>query len=350
MLDSPEPVSTACGAAALHQLVAEGAIPMDSCLERLLQTIRQATSLSSTSSSSRAPQSEPHVLATLRHALAALASRSMKEHITPVTLPVLLQVLQLPRVIHTPQASREDRLWQGSKDSALRDAQDRALSILDGFAHDTAGKLAFAAAGGIKVLVAGAEGATWFRCSDSDGLSSLCDLTKDPAVSKAVVEAGAVEVLLNELSPDDVDDVDACLAAHALARLAAAPHGSRAIAAVRGGIKCILKTLSATYNEYSEEAGFMFQGLSLCLFHLAHDASSSRALDAAGGLPPFIRCMLDAGLNEQQAKAELRDRCIAEAMSRQSFIAFWGFDPRASLHDSDKYSDQHCGVALVWGS
>jgi hypothetical protein len=68
-------------------------MPAQLCLEPL-RTIEQAIS-------SLTMQSERHVLATLQHAVAALASRNMREeHITPATVPVLLNVLQLARFGH----------------------------------------------------------------------------------------------------------------------------------------------------------------------------------------------------------------------------------------------------------
>jgi hypothetical protein len=244
MLDSSDPICTACAAAALHQLVTAGAIPVDSCLEPLLQAIQQATStISSINSSSLTPQTEQYVLATLCDALAALGSRSMTVGLTPATLPALLKVLQLPNA-YVPPASLTDmayRMRQSSKRDKLREAQGKALSILKRFCHDTAGSQVFAAAGGIKILIDGADDSSWFYGWDSGGLCFLGSLAKDPAVAEAVVEAGAVGLLLNELHPDDIDELNTCVAATALWKLAATEPGSRAIAAAPGSINLMLR-------------------------------------------------------------------------------------------------------------
>jgi hypothetical protein len=99
MLDSIDPLITACGDAAVHKLLAAGAIPLESCQEQLLQTIQQATSLSSSYFTQEmvARQAEQHVLATLQHAIEAMESSGTWEYITHDTLPVLLNVFPLPK-------------------------------------------------------------------------------------------------------------------------------------------------------------------------------------------------------------------------------------------------------------
>lgn len=266
----------------------------------------------------------------------------MRDHITPAALTALLNLLKLQaqRSGYNPQASHDFRVQHENKARILGYAQDTALPILRRLCHDTAGKQAFAAAGGVQILVAGAaKGADWFsEDSDSAGLCLLCDLTKEPAVVEAVVQAGAVKVLLNELHPHGVDELDTYLAASALARPAATALGRTAIAAAPRGIKSILKSLAATYTDRSPEAGFLFQGLSMCLFHLAQNADSRDALHCAGGVPPYISHMLKAGLDEQQAKRELCDRCLAHVLTTASFMEAVGFDPHARS-DSDSDSD-----------
>lgn len=164
-------------------------------------------------------------------------------------------------------------------------------------------------AGGIKVLQSGAAaGALWFYGIQRNGLCLLCDLAEDPAVAEAVVEAGAVKVLLDCLHPTCIEHKEACLAAHALAQLAATSQGGRGIAATPGNITKLLKALSATYKRCSEEAGLTFHGLSLCLFRLARNEDCSRAVRSAGGVPAYVKAMVDAGLDEQQVRSELRDR------------------------------------------
>lgn len=208
MLDTPHPVSTACGSAAVHKMLAAGAIPLQSCQEQLLQTIQQATSsLSSTNSSSLIRQSEQYVLVTLQHAVAALASYILRDHLTTAAMPVLLNLLQLqaPRFGYLPQASRDIRVQLDSKARVLSSVQNMVLSILQRFCHGTTGRQAIAAAGGIQVLLAGAEGTDWYTDKWSDctagGFCLLCGLTQDPAVIEEVVQAGAVDVLLHKMHP-----------------------------------------------------------------------------------------------------------------------------------------------------
>ena len=156
MLDSSEDqVSTACAAAAIAELIRARAIPVESCVEQLLQTVQQATSTLAGIDNSRNTWTEPeqYALTILHYALSALSSSSsssssIRGHITPATLPVLLDVLKLRRrhcnVRSQDDAARASRL-AGLK--RLDRAQDDALSILERFACNTAGRQDFAAAG-----------------------------------------------------------------------------------------------------------------------------------------------------------------------------------------------------------
>jgi hypothetical protein len=162
MLESPDPVCTACGTAAVNQLVAAGDIPMDSCLGPLLQALQLATrSLSSPRSSSEILQSEHYVTATLRHTMAVWGSANMRDHITDgspggmaATITVLVDVLQLPSfgwlrptLGFNPRVSHDDRIRQENTFRTVCEARDVAVSILEGFSRETASKQAFAAAG-----------------------------------------------------------------------------------------------------------------------------------------------------------------------------------------------------------
>jgi hypothetical protein len=159
------------------------------CLEPLLQAIQQARrTLASSNSSSLTAQAEQCVLDTLGYALAAFDSRRMKDCLTAATLPVLLGVLRLPKVGSPLQltASNDNRVYfmrRSSRASKVREAQDIALPILKRFCHNTAGRQAFAAAGGITVLVERAEDASLFYGSDRSGLALLCSLEEDPEVA-----------------------------------------------------------------------------------------------------------------------------------------------------------------------
>jgi hypothetical protein len=355
MLDSSsDPVSTECAVAALATLIRAGTVPIESCLEQMLQVVQQATSSLSTSTTSTMSsssistwtQSAQHMTKTLQLALEALRgslTKSSIKHITPAALPALLGVLDLHhttgqrnqnilRELFSRDRSRTDDKARLDEDvrsvmKQLNGAQDTALSILERFSRDAPSRQAFAAAGGIKVLQSGAAaGALWFYGYDRDGFCFLCDLAEDPALTEAVVEAGVVGVFLDSLDPDGFSQ-EACIAAHALARLAATAQGNNAIAAAPGSMRVILDTLSATYDDCSEEASLVFQCLSLCLFHMARDADSSGAALIAGRLPDFISSMVDAGFNEQQVKQELCDCCAAQAISRLSYMETFGFDP-----------------------
>jgi hypothetical protein len=113
-------------------------------------------------------------------------------------------------------------------------------------ARDRPGRQAFAAAGGIGILV-WEDGAAWFGSDRSqDGFRFLCDLAADHPVGTShksrVLDAGAVKVLLGLLDPGGItgtrlhpDNNDAHtarterLAARALEQLATTARGAEAL-------------------------------------------------------------------------------------------------------------------------
>jgi hypothetical protein len=368
MLDSSSEVQQECAAAAMREVAAcattRVALLNADCIPGLLQKLEAPTATP-----------PPAAAAAVAAAAAPLASQADK----CCQSAAALEADSLTHVSsrQTPDTSGELTGTQGS-----------VLNLVCHLAGNAAGRQAVAGAGGVPVLVR-LLGRRGCQAAAGDILCSLAEdemtrqavagsakglvdyvrsnFTATPATIlaviklaahadtvEAVVEAGGATYLVTTLWGLSAEalykyyGVESknfmAVAARGVRDLAASAAGRRALA-MRDGISEIKYSLqSAT----STSADVIFQMLSLALTKLAADEACSAAVEAAGGLPPFLEQMVDDAderLSQEYLDAELQfrrtDPLVIEAMRnpRDNML----FEECVEYYENDDEDDDWCG-------